>query len=200
MRPPDVRAPCGPRAAPAPCGRTTGSRVAIRGGPPDRRDGDTSPTRGARPQRLDGAGWPTRGSGRHRGHAAPARSVAAFRNWPRGWRSPVPPRQVDRSAVFFFRASQRTLETPWVHVETKASVNPWQQGSDAERRVLCARRRHKRHHRVVELVGAVRPAFPCRFSEGWDPSFSKPFPPELFPSPERAASVSYSPIESLALP
>lgn len=21
----------------------------------------------------------------------------------------------------------------------------------------------------------------CRFSEGWDPSFSKPFPPELFP-------------------
>jgi hypothetical protein len=21
----------------------------------------------------------------------------------------------------------------------------------------------------------------CRFAEGWDPSFSKPFPPELFP-------------------
>jgi hypothetical protein len=28
----------------------------------------------------------------------------------------------------------------------------------------------------------------CRFSEGWDPSFSKPFPPELFPRLNAPAS------------
>ena len=32
----------------------------------------------------------------------------------------------------------------------------------------------------------------CRFSEGWDPRFSKPFPPELFPRLNALVSVSYS--------
>jgi hypothetical protein len=39
----------------------------------------------------------------------------------------------------------------------------------------------------------------CRFSEGWDPSFSKPFPPELFPH-LNASSVSYQPVGSVAPP
>jgi hypothetical protein len=39
-------------------------------------------------------------------------------------------------------------------------VNPRQQGPHTERRILRAQRRRKGHHRVVELVGAVRPAFP----------------------------------------
>lgn len=69
MRPPDAKAPCGPRAAPAPCGRWAGSRAAVRFGTPDRRDVDTSPTGGAMPPRLGGAGSQTRGSARHRGHS-----------------------------------------------------------------------------------------------------------------------------------
>jgi RNA-directed DNA polymerase len=41
----------------------------------------------------------------------------------------------------------------------------------------------RRRLRAVVWKQWARPGtrFRCRFSEGWDPSFSKPFPPELFP-------------------
>src|SRR5258708_19936316 len=162
MRPPDATAPCAPRAAPAPGGRGGGSRGAVRGGPPDRRDLDTSPTREARPPRRGGAGPPTRGLARHQGHVVPAPSAATLRNSPRAWRSGVLPRghRADRSAAFFFRASQGALETPRIHVETKPIGNPRQPRPYAERRVRRAQRRHKGHHRIAEFVGAVWPAFP----------------------------------------
>ena len=44
-------------------------------------------------------------------------------------------------------------------VETEAVVNPGQQRPDPERRVFRPQRRHKGHHRVVELVCAMGPAF-----------------------------------------
>jgi hypothetical protein len=47
-----------------------------------------------------------------------------------------------------------------VHVQTKPIVNPRQQRPYAERRVLRPQRHHKGHHRIVEFVGAVWPAFP----------------------------------------
>jgi hypothetical protein len=65
-----------------------------------------------------------------------------------------------RSRPFFFPTLERALETPRVHGQAKALVNPRQQGSDAEGRILRPPRRHKGHHRVVELVGAVRSSFP----------------------------------------
>lgn len=57
-----------------------------------------------------------------------------------------------------------------MHVEPKAIVNPRQQRPHTERRILGAQRRDKGHHRVVEFVGAVRPAFP-RHEAGDAPLF-----------------------------
>src|SRR5579864_336690 len=46
-----------------------------------------------------------------------------------------------------------------MHVDAKAIVNPLAQGARRELRILGAKGGHKRHHRVVELVRAVGPAF-----------------------------------------
>jgi hypothetical protein len=42
--------------------------------------------------------------------------------------------------------------------------------------------------------------FMCRFSEGWDPRFSKPFPPDLFPRLRAIRSVPYRVRACLAPP
>jgi hypothetical protein len=122
--------------------------------------GTCAPTRGGRPPFLGEAGSPSRDSAPHRGHAVPAPAAATLRKSPRAWRAPPRSRRADRSAAFFFRASPRTLEAPRVHVEPESGVNPGQQRPGTERRILRAQRRHKGQHRVVEFVGAVRPAFP----------------------------------------
>ena len=49
-----------------------------------------------------------------------------------------------------------------------------------------------RRRRGVEEREFAAQLAQCRFSEGWDPRFSKPFPPELFPR-LTAFSVPYSP-------
>ena len=132
MRPPDGRAPCAPRAAPAPCGR--GRDLERRcGGAPDRRDVDTAPTREPGRHALPEQDRQPEA----RAVIGPSRPERVRRNAssPRAWPSWAP--RGDDGGIAqrrFFRASQGALETPRVHVEPKASVNLRQQRPDAERR------------------------------------------------------------------
>jgi putative transposase len=84
----------------------------------------------------------------------------------------------DRDSIYG-DAFRRRVASMGIAEAICSPASPWQ-NPYAERVIGSIRRECLDHVIVFGETHLRRLLSECRFSEGWDPSFSKPFPPELF--------------------